>query len=89
MKTNIYKSIVTSVVFGNVIAFPVTAANFDWDIYLVDPTPYYILAAESLGLLIAAAIFVYDWFYRADKPLIEKAKQSLKKPRKTTTTTKS
>ena len=76
---NVYKSIVTSVVFGCAIAFPVTAANFAWDTYLVDPTPYYILAAESLGLLIAAAIFIYEWFKYAEKPQLFKKKPVIEK----------
>jgi hypothetical protein len=82
---NVYKSIVTAVVFGNAIAFPVTAANFAWDTYLVDPTPYYILAAESLGFLIAAAIFIYEWFKYAEKPKLLKKKPSKIVTKKETT----
>jgi hypothetical protein len=70
--TNVYKSIVTSVVFGNVIAFPVVAYTFPWETYLVDPTTYYIVQAESLGLLIAACIFVYEWVKYSEKPKIFK-----------------
>jgi len=51
--TNVYKSIVSAVVFGNAIAFPVVAYTFPWETYLVDPTTYYIVQAESLGFLIA------------------------------------
>lgn len=80
--TNVYKSIVTSVVFGNVIAFPVVAYTFPWETYLVDPTTYYIVQAESLGLLIAACIFVYEWVKYSDKPKL--LKLSSLKPRKKT-----
>jgi hypothetical protein len=65
---NYYKSIVLAVVFGNAIAFPVIAYTFPWNTYLIDPTPYYIVQAESLGLLIAACIFVYEWVKYAEKP---------------------
>lgn len=65
---NVYKSIVLAVVFGNAIAFPVVAYTFPWDTYLIDPTPYYIVQAESLGLLIAACIFIYEWAKYGDKP---------------------
>jgi len=71
---NTYKSIVTSVVFGNLIAFPVVYYNFPWETYLVDPSTYYIVQAESLGLLIAACIFTYEWFKYADKPWVNKLK---------------
>jgi hypothetical protein len=77
--TNVYKSIVSAVVFGNVIAFPVVASTFPWDTYLVDPTTYYIVQAESLGFLIAACIFVYEWVKYSDKPAILKLKSSFKK----------
>jgi hypothetical protein len=73
--TNVYKSIVTSVVFGNVIAFPVIAYTFPWETYLVDPTTYYIVQAESLGLLIAACIFVYEWVKYSEKPKILRLKK--------------
>jgi hypothetical protein len=73
--TNVYKSIVTSVVFGNVIAFPVVAYTFPWETYLVDPTTYYIVQAESLGLLIAACIFVYEWVKYSEKPKILRFKK--------------
>jgi len=69
---NVYKSIVNSVVFGNIIAFPVIAYNFPWETYLIDPTPYYIVQSISLGLLIAVCIFVYEWFKYANKPWLEK-----------------
>lgn len=65
---NYYKSIVLAVVFGNAIAFPAIAYTFPWDTYLIDPTPYYIIQAESLGFLIAACIFVYEWVKYAEKP---------------------
>jgi len=65
---NIYKSIVLAVVFGNAIAFPVVAYTFPWETYLIDPTPYYIVQAESLGLLIAACIFTYEWVKYGEKP---------------------
>ena len=84
--TNVYKSIVTSVVFGNVIAFPVIAYTFPWDTYLIDPTPYYIVQSISLGLLIAFCIFVYEWARYAEKPKllrIQKSKlKGLKPPTK-------
>jgi hypothetical protein len=75
--TNVYKSIVTSVVFGNVIAFPVIAYNFPWETYLIDPSTYYIVQSISLGLLIAICIFVYEWVRYAEKPEFLK----IKKPR--------
>ncbi len=71
---NVYKSIVLSVVFGNAIAFPVVAYTFPWDTYLIDPTPYYIVQAESLGLLIAACIFVYEWVKYGDHSKLSKLK---------------
>lgn len=67
---NVYKSIVLSVVFGNAIAFPVVAYTFPWSTYLIDPTPYYIVQAESLGFLIAACIFVYEWAKYGEKPKV-------------------
>jgi len=69
---NIYKSIVISTVFGNVIAFPVIALSFPWETYLIDPTPYYIVQSGSLGLLIALCIFIYEWVKYADKPWLGK-----------------
>ena len=77
--TNVYKSIVSAVVFGNVIAFPVVAYTFPWETYLVDPTTYYIVQAESLGFLIAACIFVYEWVKYSEKPAMLKLKRSFKK----------
>lgn len=65
---NIYKSIVIAVVFGNAIAFPVVAYTFPWDTYLIDPTPYYVIQSESLGFLIAACIFIYEWAKYGEKP---------------------
>ena len=73
--TNVYKSIVSAVVFGNVIAFPVVAYTFPWETYLVDPTTYYIVQAESLGFLIAGCIFVYEWVKYSEKPAILKLKR--------------
>lgn len=70
--TNVYKSIVTSVVFGNAIAFPVVAYTFPWSTYLIDPSTYYIVQSISLGLLIAACIFVYEWVRYSKKPKIFK-----------------
>jgi len=69
---NIYKSIVVSVVFGNIISFSVVAFTFPWDTYLIDPTPYYIVESESLGLLIAACIFTYEWVKYGEKPKLFK-----------------
>lgn len=66
--TNVYKSIVVSVVFGNAIAFPVVYFNFPWETYLVDPSTYYIVQSGSLGLLIATCIFIYEWVRYAQKP---------------------
>ena len=83
---NIYKSIVVAVVFGNAIAFPVVAYTFPWSTYLIDPTPYYIVQSISLGLLIAACIFIYEWVRYAEKPKflkIQKVKlKGLKPPTK-------
>jgi hypothetical protein len=64
---NVYKSIVLSVVFGNIIAFPVIAYTFPWESYLIDPSTYYIVQSGSLGLLIAICIFVYEWARYSDK----------------------
>jgi hypothetical protein len=82
--TNSYKSIVTSVVFGNAISFPVVAYTFPWSTYLIDPTTYYIVQSGSLGLLIAACIFVYEWVRYSDKPKFLKALAAKLKPRKKT-----
>ena len=71
---NVYKSIVVSVVFGNVIAFPVIAYTFPWSAYLIDPSPYYIVQSLSLGLLIAFCIFVYEWSKYGEKPWLKKVK---------------
>jgi hypothetical protein len=71
---NVYKSIVISVVFGNVIAFPVIAYTFPWSTYLIDPSPYYIIQSISLGLLIAFCIFVYEWAKYGDKSWLKKSK---------------
>ena len=81
--TNVYKSIVVSVVFGNAIAFPVIAYTFPWATYLIDPTPYYIVQSASLGLLISTCIFIYEWARYAEKPWMSKVKgSSLKKTNK-------
>jgi hypothetical protein len=69
---NVYKSIVVAVVFGNIIAFPVVAYSFPWETYLIDPTPYYVVQSISLGLLIAACIFVYEWARYSDKSWLKK-----------------
>jgi amino acid transporter len=79
---NVYKSIVTSVVFGNAIAFPVIYYTFPWSTYLIDPSTYYIVESISLGLLIALCIFVYEWARYADKPWLEKLKN--RKPKVST-----
>jgi F0F1-type ATP synthase membrane subunit a len=71
---NVYKSIVVSVVFGNVIAFPVIAYTFPWSTYLIDPSTYYIVQSISLGLLIAFCIFVYEWAKYGDKSWFNKSK---------------
>ena len=71
---NVYKSIVISVVFGNVIAFPVIAYTFPWSTYLIDPSTFYIVQSISLGLLIAVCIFVYEWTKYADKSWLKKLK---------------
>jgi hypothetical protein len=82
---NIYKSIVIAVVFGNAIAFPVVAYTFPWDTYLIDPTPYYIVQSESLGLLIAACIFVYEWVKYGEKPNLLKLKFKSRTPKQKNT----
>lgn len=79
---NVYKSIVVAVVFGNVIAFPVVAYTFPWDTYLIDPSPYYIIQSESLGLLIASCIFVYEWVKYGDHKIINKIKASIPSKKK-------
>jgi hypothetical protein len=81
--TNVYKSIVTSVVFGNAIAFPVIAYIFPWSTYLIDPSTYYIVQSISLGLLIAICIFVYEWVRYAKKPKFFDSLKLKLKPRKT------
>jgi hypothetical protein len=81
---NVYKSIVLSVVFGNVIAFPVVAYTFPWDTYLIDPTPYYIVQSGSLGLLIATCIFVYEWAKYGDKPKLSNLKLKSRASKKST-----
>ena len=81
--TNVYKSIVTSVVFGNVIAFPVIAYTFPWDTYLIDPSTYYIVQSISLGLLIAVCIFVYEGARYAEKPKFLKLKPRVPREKKT------
>jgi hypothetical protein len=69
---NVYKSIVVSIIFGNIVSFSVVAWTFPWNTYLIDPTPYYIVQAESLGLLIATCMFIYEWVKYAEKPKIFK-----------------
>jgi len=77
---NIYKSIVVATVFGNIISFAAVAWTFPWDTYLIDPTPYYIVQSESLGLLIAVCIFTYEWVKYGEKPkLFKTAKSKIKK----------
>lgn len=68
---DVYRSLVIAVVFGNAIAFPIIAYNFPWNTYLIDPTPYYIIQSESLGLLIAACVFVYEWVKYADHRVLK------------------
>jgi hypothetical protein len=72
---NVYKSVVISAVFGNVIALPVVAYTFPWDTYLIDPTPYYIVQSGSLGFLIAVCIFIYEWAKYGDKPWLSTIKK--------------
>jgi hypothetical protein len=79
---NVYKSIVIAVVFGNAIAFPVVAYTFPWDTYLIDPTPYYIIQAESLGFLIAICIFVYEWIKYGDHKILNKIKLAANKKKR-------
>lgn len=76
---NVYKSILVSVVFGNAIAFPVVAYSFPWNTYLIDPTPYYIIQSESLGFLIAACIFTYEWAKYSEHPRLSKLKNLITK----------
>jgi hypothetical protein len=80
---DMYRSLVISVLFGNAIAFPIIAFNFPWSTYLIDPTPYYIIQSESLGFLIAACVFVYEWVKYADhrifQGLVSKFNSSKKK----------
>lgn len=65
---NVYKSIVISIIFGNIVSFSVVSWTFPWSTYLIDPTPYYIVQAEGLGLLIATCMFIYEWVKYAEKP---------------------
>jgi hypothetical protein len=83
MMKNIYKSIVISTVFGNVIAFPVIALSFPWETYLIDPTPYYIVQSGSLGFLIALCIFSYEWAKYAEKPWLGKFEKARSKRKAT------
>lgn len=71
---NIYKSIVVATIFGNAVSFSAVALIFPWSTYLIDPTPYYIVQAESLGFLIAVCIFIYEWIKYGDKPKLDKIK---------------
>jgi hypothetical protein len=75
---NIYKSIVVSIIFGNLVSFSVVAWTFPWNTYLIDPTPYYIVQAEGLGLLIATCMFIYEWVKYGEKPKLFKIKSKLK-----------
>lgn len=75
---NIYKSIVVATVFGNTVSFLVVAWIFPWSTYLIDPTPYYVVQAESLGMLMAACIFIYEWVKYGEKPKIGKISPRLK-----------
>ena len=75
---NVYKSIVISAVFGNIIALPVVAYTFPWSTYLIDPTPYYIVQSGSLGFLIAVCIFVYEWAKYGEKPWLSSIKRKTK-----------
>jgi len=78
---NIYKSMVVSIVFGNIISFSTVAWTFPWDTYLIDPTPYYIVESGALGLLIASCIFIYEWVRYGEKKWLTKitAKAKIKK----------
>jgi hypothetical protein len=69
---NIYKSIVVATVFGNIVSFLVVSWTFPWSTYLIDPTPYYIVQAESLGMLLATCIFIYEWVKYGEKPKLPK-----------------
>lgn len=82
---NVYKSIVLSTVFGNLIAFPVVAYTFPWETYLIDPSTFYIVQSGSLGFLIAACIFFYEWVKYGEHKIINKIKVKASKltpPRK-------
>jgi hypothetical protein len=85
---NVYKSIVLSVVFGNIIAFPVIAYTFPWETYLIDPSTYYIVQSGSLGLLIAACIFAYEWAKYGDHKVLRKLKPTTLKGLKLSKKTK-
>jgi O-antigen/teichoic acid export membrane protein len=74
---NVYKSIVLSVVFGNIIAFPVIAYTFPWETYLIDPSTYYIVQSGSLGFLIAACIFFYEWVKYGEHRIFQKIKAKI------------
>jgi hypothetical protein len=73
---DVYRSLVIAVVFGNAIAFPIIAFNFPWSTYLIDPTPYYIIQSESLGFLIAACVFIYEWVKYGDHTFLNKLKKA-------------
>jgi hypothetical protein len=79
---NIYKSIVIATVFGNIVSFSVVAWTFPWDTYLIDPTPYYIVQSQSLGLLVAACIFIYEWVKYGEKPNLFKLVKAKAKAKK-------
>jgi O-antigen/teichoic acid export membrane protein len=74
---NVYKSIVLSVVFGNIVAFPVIAYTFPWETYLIDPSTYYIVQSGSLGFLIAACIFFYEWVKYSEHRIFQKIKAKI------------
>lgn len=75
---DVYRSLVIAVVFGNAIAFPIIALNFPWNTYLIDPTPYYIIQSESLGFLIAACVFGYEWVKYGDHSFLQKFSRKTK-----------
>jgi hypothetical protein len=75
---NVYKSIVVSIIFGNIVSFSVVAWTFPWNTYLIDPTPYYIVQSEGLGFLIAACMFIYEWVKYGEKPKLLKIRYKAK-----------
>lgn len=79
---DVYRSLVIAVVFGNAIAFPIIAFNFPWSTYLIDPTPYYIIQSESLGFLIAACVFGYEWVKYGEHRIFQKISAKVKPAKK-------